>query len=240
MLDVGTGLADIPARARRAAARRGIALTTLGVDEAESLARLARGLLDASACADARRLPFADASVDVVICSQVLHHFEDAEIPVVLARALARRASVRDRERHPAELARGGRILARHLAPGLSPREPTRRRHLRAARLHAVGARAARAGRHREGRRRAPSIWAFASPPPGVHAHEHEPSRAARPRPHARRAADDDGRRAHRAAPLPRDLRARRGRRALARAASATTATCASSSVAPTAAGSWR
>lgn len=85
LLDVGTGLADIPARARRAAARRGIALTTLGVDEAETLASLARGLLDASVCADARRLPFADASVDLVICSQVLHHFEDAEIPVVLA-----------------------------------------------------------------------------------------------------------------------------------------------------------
>jgi 2-polyprenyl-3-methyl-5-hydroxy-6-metoxy-1,4-benzoquinol methylase len=85
LLDVGTGLADIPARARLAAARRGITLRTLGVDEAETLASLARGLLDASVCADARRLPFADASVDLVICSQVLHHFEDAEISIVLA-----------------------------------------------------------------------------------------------------------------------------------------------------------
>jgi SAM-dependent methyltransferase len=85
ILDVGTGLADIPARAQRGAQKRGVLLTTFGVDEAEVLARLGAGLLDASACADARRLPFADASVDVVICSQVLHHFEDAEIPAVLA-----------------------------------------------------------------------------------------------------------------------------------------------------------
>jgi SAM-dependent methyltransferase len=85
LLDVGTGLADIPVRARDAARKRGVSLETYGVDEAETLARLGRGLLDASACADARRLPFADASVDVVICSQVLHHFEDAELAVVLA-----------------------------------------------------------------------------------------------------------------------------------------------------------
>ena len=84
LLDVGTGLADIPDRARRAAARRGIQLTTFGVDSAETLARVAGGLLDAGACADARRLPFADASVDVVTCSQVLHHFENADIAVVL------------------------------------------------------------------------------------------------------------------------------------------------------------
>lgn len=85
ILDVGTGLADIPARARRGARKRGVVLTAFGVDEAEALARLGAGLLDASICADARRLPLADASVDVAICSQVLHHFEDAEIPAVLA-----------------------------------------------------------------------------------------------------------------------------------------------------------
>jgi SAM-dependent methyltransferase len=85
LLDVGTGLADIPSRARRGAARRGVTITAYGVDEAEVLARLSSGLLDASVCADVRRLPFDDASVDIVLCSQLLHHFEDAEIPVVLA-----------------------------------------------------------------------------------------------------------------------------------------------------------
>jgi SAM-dependent methyltransferase len=84
LLDVGTGLADIPSRARRQASRRGVALTAFGVDEAETLARTSLVLLDGAACADARHLPFADASIDVVICSQVLHHFEDGEIPRIL------------------------------------------------------------------------------------------------------------------------------------------------------------
>ena len=38
LLDVGTGLADIPVRARTLASRHGVALTILGVDEAASLA----------------------------------------------------------------------------------------------------------------------------------------------------------------------------------------------------------
>jgi len=84
LLDVGTGLADIPSRAARSARRGGVALTTVAVDEAESLLRASRPRVDASVGADARRLPFADASVDVVTCSQVLHHFPDEEIPVVL------------------------------------------------------------------------------------------------------------------------------------------------------------
>jgi SAM-dependent methyltransferase len=96
LLDVGTGLGDIPARARALAARRGVQLTALGVDEAASLARVTHGMLDGSACADARRLPFPDASVDLVTCSQVLHHFEDADIPVVLRelQRVARRAVI--------------------------------------------------------------------------------------------------------------------------------------------------
>lgn len=84
LLDVGTGLADIPASAARLADRRGVRLATLAVDGAESLVRASRGCVEAGACADARRLPFANASVDVVTCSQVLHHFEDAEISGVL------------------------------------------------------------------------------------------------------------------------------------------------------------
>jgi len=84
LLDVGTGLADIPARAVRHASRRGVALTTIAVDEAESLVRASRARLELGVCADVRHLPFADASVDVVTCSQVLHHFTDEEIPAVL------------------------------------------------------------------------------------------------------------------------------------------------------------
>jgi SAM-dependent methyltransferase len=84
LLDVGTGLADIPVAARERARKQGIALVVLGVDGAESLARFAARTLDGSACADARDLPFADSSVDLVTCSQLLHHFADAEIPHVL------------------------------------------------------------------------------------------------------------------------------------------------------------
>jgi len=84
LLDVGTGLADIPFRAAERARRYGVALTTIGVDDAASLLVADRSRLDAGVCADARRLPFANASVDVVTCSQVLHHFPDEEISVVL------------------------------------------------------------------------------------------------------------------------------------------------------------
>ena len=84
LLDVGTGLADIPPRARERARRAGVALRVVGVDEAETLARAARSALDGSVCADVRRLPFADAAIGVVTCSQLLHHFPNEEIPVVL------------------------------------------------------------------------------------------------------------------------------------------------------------
>jgi SAM-dependent methyltransferase len=61
-----------------------VSLWVVGVDEAETLARAADRALDGSVCADARRLPFADASLDVVTCSQLLHHFSDDQIPTVL------------------------------------------------------------------------------------------------------------------------------------------------------------
>jgi SAM-dependent methyltransferase len=84
LLDVGTGLADIPGKATRVAAGRDVRLHTVAVDEAESLLHAARRLVDHGICADARHLPFPDASVDVVTCSQLLHHFPDEEIPGVL------------------------------------------------------------------------------------------------------------------------------------------------------------
>lgn len=77
LLDVGTGLADIPAEARRRAVRAGVELQVLGLDGAASLLQAARGRLDGAICADALALPLATASVDVVTCSQVLHHFPE-------------------------------------------------------------------------------------------------------------------------------------------------------------------
>jgi ubiquinone/menaquinone biosynthesis C-methylase UbiE len=76
LLDVGTGLADLPWRAREIARRRGLALRTIGVDDALTLLRSAQHRVNAAVCSDASRLPFADQSVDIVLCSQVLHHFD--------------------------------------------------------------------------------------------------------------------------------------------------------------------
>jgi SAM-dependent methyltransferase len=94
LLDVGTGLADIPCRARETARKSGIDLTTIGVDSAAVLVRASRSALDAAVCADALRLPFADRSVDVVMCSQVLHHFAGKDA-LALLREMDRVARVR-------------------------------------------------------------------------------------------------------------------------------------------------
>lgn len=78
LLDVGTGLGDIPAGARALARRRGVRLRTFGVDGSEPLARAAASDAHPSVCADALRLPVRDGSVDVALCSQLLHHFDHA------------------------------------------------------------------------------------------------------------------------------------------------------------------
>jgi ubiquinone/menaquinone biosynthesis C-methylase UbiE len=77
LLDVGTGLGDIAARARAVAAHVGIPLRTVGVDSSEPLARNASCPALPTVRADALQLPFADGSVDIVLCSQLLHHFEE-------------------------------------------------------------------------------------------------------------------------------------------------------------------
>ena len=76
LLDVGTGRADLPWRAREIARRRGLALRTVAIDGAFSLVAAARHRVNDAVCADALALPLADRSVDVVLCSQLLHHFD--------------------------------------------------------------------------------------------------------------------------------------------------------------------
>lgn len=85
LLDVGTGLADIPLKARDLAARRAVQLTTIGLDESMVLAHQSLAHLTAALCADARNLPFSDHSIDILTCSQVLHHFDDSEVQGVIA-----------------------------------------------------------------------------------------------------------------------------------------------------------
>lgn len=94
LLDVGTGMGDIPARARELAARSGVELRTVGVDMCEALVRAARSTEFAAARADALALPFADSSVDIVMCSQLLHHF-DRDGGLELLRELDRVARLR-------------------------------------------------------------------------------------------------------------------------------------------------
>ncbi len=79
LLDVGTGIGDIPQRIRRHAARRGVSLSTFGVEGREVLARAARAAGLPMVCATALALPFASRSVDIVMCSQLLHHFDTAD-----------------------------------------------------------------------------------------------------------------------------------------------------------------
>ena len=94
LLDVGSGVGDIPERAAELAARKGVRLACIALDADEALARACRVRGSVPACGDARALPFADGSVDIVTCSQVLHHFPDDELPLVL-REMDRVARVR-------------------------------------------------------------------------------------------------------------------------------------------------
>lgn len=94
MLDAGSGLGDIAARAREMAATTGVELQAIGLDAAEALARATARRAGSGVCGDALALPFRDRSVDVVSCSQLLHHFADADAACLL-RELNRVARVR-------------------------------------------------------------------------------------------------------------------------------------------------
>jgi Methyltransferase domain len=82
LLDLGTGLGDIPRAAARAARRRAITLRLIGLELNRAAARLARGRDGdpplATVVADGGTPPLAPRSVDVVVVSQVLHHLSRA------------------------------------------------------------------------------------------------------------------------------------------------------------------
>lgn len=83
LLDVGTGVGDIPAAVAEKAPA-GVRLTTIGVDRARSLLAASRDKMTHVVCADAHALPFRDRAIDIVICSMLLHHFDDAGAQDVL------------------------------------------------------------------------------------------------------------------------------------------------------------
>lgn len=86
LLDVGTGDGDIPRAARARAARTGIRLRLLAVERHPAAARhAARDGGIAALLADAATLPLASRSVDLVLCSQVLHHYRGAALTRIVA-----------------------------------------------------------------------------------------------------------------------------------------------------------
>ena len=78
LLDVGTGSGDIPRAVARAAHRRGVAVTAIGLDRSPLAARVAVTTGLPTVVSDGSSLPLASHSVDFVIASQVLHHLEPA------------------------------------------------------------------------------------------------------------------------------------------------------------------
>jgi len=100
LLDVGTGLGDIPRAAATVARRYGITLRLVGVELNRAAAAAARDIGSADrlalVLADGNALPLRPRSVDIVIASQVLHHLpRDVAVRWIAAfGTLARRAVV--------------------------------------------------------------------------------------------------------------------------------------------------
>ena len=86
LLDVGTGDGDIPRAAERRAASRGLRLRVLGLERHRAAARFAsRDGTISPLVADALALPFPSRSVDLVLCSQLLHHFDGPALVAAIA-----------------------------------------------------------------------------------------------------------------------------------------------------------
>ena len=80
MVDVGTGLGDLPRMAVAWGAARGITLLPIGLERHGAAARLAGKLGLRVIVGDGAALPFASKSVDLVLLSQVAHHFAPTAI----------------------------------------------------------------------------------------------------------------------------------------------------------------
>ena len=85
MLDVGTGRGDIPASAVPLAKSMGITLRTVGIDLSLPLVTGVENGNRYVLRADALALPFRDESVDIVMASQVLHHFTEESAPALIS-----------------------------------------------------------------------------------------------------------------------------------------------------------
>jgi hypothetical protein len=117
MVDVGTGLGDLPRMAGAWARARGIALTPVGLERHTAAARLARSFGLPTVIGDAAMLPFASRSIDLVLLSQVAHHFAPAGVVHLLreCQRVARRAVIVADLRRSTLAALGFRMASRLL-----------------------------------------------------------------------------------------------------------------------------
>ena len=94
ILDVGTGNGVTLREVTAWALSRGSAWTGIGVDIGRQTAELARDAGSSVVLGDALRLPFADGSFDVALCTLTLHHFPDDDaVPRSWATSVAAPAS---------------------------------------------------------------------------------------------------------------------------------------------------
>lgn len=89
LLDVGTGMGDLPKALGNWALRRGRRLRCLGLERNVTAARMAAEHGLPTALGDGLALPFADRAVDIVLMSQIAHHLSPDGI-VQLAREATR------------------------------------------------------------------------------------------------------------------------------------------------------
>ena len=109
LLDVGTGCGDIPVAVVRWARQKGISVRAVGLEPNPVTARLAKTQTKdfpeiSIVMGDAFFPPFSHSSFDFVFTSQVLHHFSEQEIIVLLrtwSKFARRGILVSDLVRHP-------------------------------------------------------------------------------------------------------------------------------------------
>ncbi len=80
VLDVGSGSGDTIELAQNIGARSGRRLTGIALDLNADLVKTCTKRNQLGVCASALALPFPDQSVDIVVCSLLLHHFEGADL----------------------------------------------------------------------------------------------------------------------------------------------------------------
>jgi len=86
LFDVGTGAGDLPAYCRSWAARRGLDLSPVALERIPAAATVSAGTGLPTFMASAEALPVRARSVDVVLLSQVVHHFHpDAAVGLLRA-----------------------------------------------------------------------------------------------------------------------------------------------------------